>query len=1124
MSNFITNSNAKDLKERLSEIIGVSKELKFLVGFFYFSGISELYDSLKANPDVELKILVGLDVDFLNRDLVEHAYRSNQSDEAKLNGFFNSIRKSINSDSFDSKEFYEQVRFFINLIQNDKLLIRKTYNPNHAKLYLFKFNNHQVIRKNLFITGSSNLTRRGISTQEEFNVEISDYGFNDAEKYFDELWEKAVKINEVELAKKKLIEIIENETLIKEITPFEAYCLILKSFLDTFEHKSLKTYVVELLKKNGYKQYRYQTDAVSQALAIIENHNGVLIADVVGLGKTIIACTIAKQLGKRGVVICPPGLMGDKNKTEGWTKYLEQFELYDWEVRSVGDLESTLELVKGNPDFEVIIVDEAHRFRNQDTQNYELLMNICRGRKVILLTATPYNNKPGDVLALLKLFITPKKSGITLDNNLEDKFQEIEIVFKKLGYIRKHYNSNDIDKRKRAEYYYRQIFKQLPIDLSKVKAKAHTLARQIREIIEPVTIRRNRLDLIKNINYRNEVNELSKVENPMEWFYGLTPDQLTFYDTVVNYFFAPPDEGGFFKGAIYQPYRYEKKTDVLLDEEQQTLESHREQIQQQNLYDIMRRMLVKRFESSFGAFSKSIDNFISITEKVLEFIYKTGNNDPLKGEYILDRDLMEKLLELSDDEVEEKLIEYETQIALGVYPRKHKRYRIQNFARGREFIEDIKSDLELFRRISQKLNHLKLVENDPKAECLIEEISKIINDKPSPKEPKRKVIIFSEYADTVKHLEERLGKINPTLAERTLVVSGNLPENTISVINKNFDASAKIQANDYDILICTDKLSEGFNLNRAGMIVNYDIPWNPVRVIQRLGRINRISKKVFEKLYIVNFFPTEKGAEYVRSREIAQGKMFIIHNTLGEDAKIFDIDEEPTPSGLYDKLTQNPENTDEESFYTKVLNLFESVKNEHPQIVEKLNNMPIRVKVAKPFDQNKMFVFFRKNKLYVKSAFRDDGKILVEDSSLELVLDQIACTPDTKPLPISDEFWSIYQAVKEIKEKSSSSIPATSITSKALNKIDLLLRNATTNLPYNLRAFLTMLREDITDYGTLPNYTLRRISNLSHSNTDKLVKELQTLCNELGENYLEDIKNRPEPTKEIIVAVYNTIE
>jgi len=409
MSNFITNSNAKDLKERLSEIIGVSKELKFLVGFFYFSGISELYDSLKANPDVELKILVGLDVDFLNRDLVEYAYGSNQSDEAKLNGFFNSIRKSINSDSFDSKEFYEQVRFFINLIQNYKLLIRKTFNPNHSKLYLFKFNNHQIIRKNLFITGSSNLTRRGISTQEEFNVEISDYGFSDAEKYFDELWERAVKINEVELAKKKLIEIIENETLIKEITPFEAYCLILKSFLDTFEHKSLKTYVIELLKKNGYKQYRYQTDAVSQALAIIENHNGVLIADVVGLGKTIIACTIAKQLGKRGVVICPPGLMGDKNKTEGWTKYLEQFELYDWEVRSVGDLESTLELVKGNPDFEVIIVDEAHRFRNQDTQNYELLMNICRGRKVILLTATPYNNKPGDVLALLKLFITPKK-------------------------------------------------------------------------------------------------------------------------------------------------------------------------------------------------------------------------------------------------------------------------------------------------------------------------------------------------------------------------------------------------------------------------------------------------------------------------------------------------------------------------------------------------------------------------------------------------------------------------------------------------------------------------------------------------------------------------------------------
>jgi len=94
--------------------------------------------------------------------------------------------------------------------------------------------------------------------------------------------------------------------------------------------------------KQGYKKYEYQLDAVRQALAIIEKHNGVLIADVVGLGKTIIACATAKQLKKRGLVICPPGLMGDENKNGGWTKYLDQFQLNDWEVRSSGDLEKLL--------------------------------------------------------------------------------------------------------------------------------------------------------------------------------------------------------------------------------------------------------------------------------------------------------------------------------------------------------------------------------------------------------------------------------------------------------------------------------------------------------------------------------------------------------------------------------------------------------------------------------------------------------------------------------------------------------------------------------------------------------------------------------------------------------------
>ena len=173
-----------------------------------------------------------------------------------------------------------------------------------------------------FITGSSNLTKTGLTIQDEFNVEISDYGFEDAENYFDYLWEnESIKITEDDVCKKRLLEIIEKETLIKEINPFEAFVLVLKTYLDSYEKKEIRQSIIDILKENNYISYQYQLDAVSQALAVIEKDNGVILADVVGLGKTIIACSIAKQLRKRGIIICPPGIMGD-SKERFWLEHV----------------------------------------------------------------------------------------------------------------------------------------------------------------------------------------------------------------------------------------------------------------------------------------------------------------------------------------------------------------------------------------------------------------------------------------------------------------------------------------------------------------------------------------------------------------------------------------------------------------------------------------------------------------------------------------------------------------------------------------------------------------------------------------------------------------------------------
>ena len=1124
MNNFITNNNAKDLKQRLIALIQKSDELKFLVGFFYFSGIRELYKGLKENTNQKIKILVGLNVDSTNYGMLEIADQDEQiSDEEKTYKFFQSIKKSLNTETFDTKEFYEQVRFFIQLIQEDRLIIRKTFSANHAKLYLFKLEEGQVGRQNLFITGSSNLTRAGLTTQEEFNVEISDYGFKDAEQYFDSLWDEGVKITEFEKSKKELINIVVRETLIKDITPFEAFVIALKTYLDSFEQRDVGESLIKVLQENGYSPYQYQIDAVKQALAIIDNNNGVIIADVVGLGKTIIACAVARELKKRGIVICPPGLVGDKNKKSGWKKYIEQFKPADyWEVRSLGELENIADFVKKHKDIEVVIIDEAHRFRNQDTKNYEYLKNICRDKIVILLTATPFNNRPADILALLKLFITPKKSSITLENNLVDKFKAFKGIFDRLAYIKKYHNSSDITKRKKAEAYYQGFFGENTINISNVTKRSHYLAKQIRDVIEPVTIRRNRLDLQNNPNYKDEVKDLSKVKDPKEWFFELTKEQSAFYDKVISDYFGDPEEDGQFKGAIYRPFEYEVEKEKIETENLNIKENFQLQ-QQRNLYDFMRRLLVKRFESSFGAFEQSIKNFKRVTEDILKFIKKTGKGDYYNGEYILDRSLLEKIYDLEPEEIEKHLSDYTDKINNGEYPKNHKRYKIKDFKYKEEFIKHIMSDLKLFNEILSHLATLDLVKNDPKTECLLQNLKNEMKQKPIKGEPKRKLLIFSEYLDTVKYLQPILEK---NFGKRVLVVAGDLSTQKIFQINKNFDASYPEQENDYDILLSSDKISEGFNLNQAGMVINYDIPWNPVRVIQRVGRINRISKKVFQDLYIINFFPTEKGSELVKSREIASNKMFLIHNTLGEDAKIFDIDEEPTAAGLYNRLQQNPDSQAEESFYTKALKEYLKIKKERPDFIASLKKYPPRIKVSKEHSENELLVFLKKGRLYIRGLkYETDKKSDIYEATFEEVFDKIKCDYNQKALQLSTNFWETYENIKNYKEHRS--IPPTelSLEQRALNNLKHFIGEIHTEKIMPHKDFLRMLREDILDYGTLSDYTLRRIANLESNNEAKQKKaaaEVSALKKELGEEYLLKEKAKyKDLSKEIIIAIEN---
>ena len=1054
-SNFITNSGTKNLGERIRELVLRSKELKFLVGFFYYSGLKELYQALKENPHVKMKVLVGMDADVITNRIVE-LEKFNDNNVQVREEFFNSLKNVMRMSTFDSEEFYEQAEFFLELIKQGRLEIRKTKNPNHAKLYIFEMLD-PILRKGVFITGSSNLTLSGLVGQEEFNVEISDYGFDEAREYFDKLWEDSVDIET-----ERLVSFLKKETHLREIKPIEAYAFVLKAYLDSFEKREdVDKRIERVMKMAGYVPYRYQKDAIKQALDILQKHGGLILADVVGLGKTVIACTLASLLEKKGVVVCPPALV------ESWNSYKEQFYLYDWNVWSLGKLEELKKAIK--EDVQVVIVDEAHRFRNENTKSYELLKNICRGRQVILLTATPFNNRPSDIFSLLKLFIIPQRSSITLDENVLYSFKKFEREFEKLSYIKKYHNAGE-SKREKANKYYEEIFGTSALDLSEVERRIREIGKEVREIIQPVTIRRNRLDLLSNPEYAQEIKSFPEVNDPLEWFYELSPKQLKFYDEVLECF----KEDGAFKGAVYRPADYMK---VVKDEF--------EKVTQHNLFDFMRRLLVRRLESSFGAFQRSIERFKDYYQKVLDFVQR-------EKKHILKRSLLEKIYDMDPEDVEKEL---NTLLDTG----KELVYELKDL--DKSFLEHIKADIELFDSLLGRMQELRLIEQDPKVEALIRNLQDSLS-----KEKNRKIIVFSEYVDTVEYLQERLEK-----RFRVLTISGQLNKEKLSLLLKNFDASYEEQEDNYDILLTTDKLSEGFNLNRAGMVVNYDIPWNPVRVIQRLGRINRIGKKLFDKIYIVNFFPTEKGAELVKSREIASQKLFLIHNILGEDAKIFDPEEEPSPSALYRKIQQNPDQIEKESPYTKVLKAFNELKKKYPHVVREIENLPKRLKVAKLSNENELLVFIKKGMLY---AYRVSEKephpvpVLIED-----VLDKIKADINDKPLALSDRFWEWYEKVKKVHGTQQGRYPERSLEAQAINVLETLKDSPDM---YKYIEFLNTLLEDIKSYGTLPDYTLRRIVNIKEE------KDIQSLMEDLGQNYLQKEKGKlKDMEREIIIAIEN---
>lgn len=873
------------------------------------------------------------------------------------------------------------------------------------------------------ITGSSNLTRSGLKGQQEFNVEIKDYGYADAVAYFDHLWEESIPISEIEGQKTRLVDFIEHQSQAAEVKPFEAYAFVLKTYLDLQSEKKLKPQVERLLEENGFKKFQYQIDAVNQAFGILEENNGVVIADVVGLGKSVIASLIARNLDTKGIIICPPGLIGNHKDRTGWWGFVRDFDLKGWHVYSRGAMEDLKDNLDDS-DIETVIIDEAHGFRNQDTAAYEALLQICRGKQVILLTATPFSNSPADIFSLLKLFLIPGRSSITLEDNLDGLFKGYNSLFKELSYILKYYNSPKPDNREKAsQKYLKYVEDQLPVNPDLVRKKSSELAETIKNVISPVVIRRNRIDLQKDHQYNREIGELSTIQPPKELFYYLSESQSKFYDVIIRDYFG---EEGTFTGAIYQSGNYEK----VISEDERDMEENRSFQRQRNLYDFMRRLLVKRFESSFGAFEKTIERFINVHELVLKFIEKTG------GKYILDRDLIEKIYEEDEEDILRVLEDFENDLLSRKTPKDTTVYEVNQFERKEAFLDDIHHDLTLFKEIKATIQEEKLVENDPKRAGICKRVAQSLKD-----DPNRKIIIFTEYVDTVNHLA-------PYFKEKL-------------------------------------------------------------------------------DLYIFNFFPSETGAEYVKSREIASQKMFMIHNALGEDAQIFSEDEEPTASGLFQNLNDNPEDEEEINFITFVRNTYSDIKAHHSEVIERIEKLPNRVKSSKQEDRYNVNVLRKKGlSLFSQQSSNEEGSE-VKYLNFGDFLEFVRCDPETKRLPLSDEFWPIYERIKTHTDNINRGINPISIEKKAYDNLKVALRVIDVSQEEDI-AFIETLLRDIRDYRTMPTYTLRRLAfqNITPASSKQIwkrfIKELHFIKNRFGKDYLENILKKMENREdEVIIAIEN---
>ncbi|WP_195252512.1 helicase-related protein [Hoylesella timonensis] len=955
-THIFTNKDGNTLMKEFEGVLLHNSQIRNLdavVGFLRASGYFSLRPFLDSINKV--RVLIGIDVDkYITEAFQQGKLFFGAEDDVKQD-CLRRIRKDIESSNY-RKEIEEGIFQMVQDLLDDKLELRAHPSKKiHAKIYVLYPDDFNQYTQGMVITGSSNLSGNGLGITEErqyeFNVKMTQHeDVQYAKDEFEQLWDEA---KDCEITADDLKVSIDRTYLKGDVSPYDLY---IKMLMEYFSDRIMETDNDDPFDMpEVYTKYDYQMDAVIEGYQKLIRYDGFFLADVVGLGKTVIATMIAKKfLIENGrehtkiLVVYPPTV------EQNWKTTFKDFGIDKYaKFISNGSLSKVLD--EDNYDYwnadeyDLVLVDEAHKFRSHTTSAFEQLQEICKmprletgnisgyKKKVMLISATPMNNTPADLYNEILLFQDPRHSTIDGVGNLTAFFAPLIVEFRKL---RNNPDANIRDFKKLAE---------------KVRDR----------IIKPLTVRRTRTDIESVPRYNKDVKGFPKVERPVESRYELNEHLANLFECAMQ---TLDKELTY---ARYQAIAY------LKPEISNGLYDNAELISR-SLAGIRKNGLVKRLESSFYAFQVSIQNFRLANQNMLDMFA----NDKV----FIAPDLNINLLMengLSEAEIEEKLND-----KAEANP-KNAVFHADDFRP--EFVEMLRADQAILEKMWKDWQDISDDDDSKFAkfnELLKHELFKVERN------PEQKLVVFSESVDTVEYLERRINRSD------VLVVSSGNRSLLFKTIRENFDANYKTKLNDYNIILTTDVLAEGVNLHRSNVIVNYDTPWNSTRLMQRIGRVNRIGS-ASKSIYNYVFYPSREGNREINLNQIAVSKIQTFHSIFGEDNQIYSQNEilDRNLSKLFDETLkeQKKDFNQEIPYYEELRSLYQTNRMEYNRIAK----LSLRSRTGRESRTVDGVTLSGDTLVFLKTNFRKVFFLVSENAeeiSMLEALKYFKATPDEKPV------------------------------------------------------------------------------------------------------------------------------